>query len=64
MQECFPKHLRMGTARIKDTDTVKKNSQSIKGRRLISVQPLMGLTIRAFSIGYALLVSEVLCCLY
>ena len=24
MHECFPKHLRMGTARIKGTDTVKK----------------------------------------
>ena len=32
--------------------------------RLISVQPLIGLTIRAFSIGSALWVSEVLCCLY
>ena len=31
--------------------------------RLISVQPLIGLTIRAFSIGSALWVFEVLCCL-
>ena len=32
--------------------------------RLISVQPLIGSTIRAFSIGSALCVLEVLCCLY
>ena len=32
--------------------------------RLISVQPLIGLTIRAFSISSALWVLEVLCCLY
>ena len=32
--------------------------------RLISVQPLIGLTIRAFSKGSALWVLEVLCCLY
>ena len=32
--------------------------------RLISVQPLIGLTIRASSIGSALWVLEVLCCLY
>ena len=32
--------------------------------RLMSVQPLIGLTIRAFSIGSALYVLEVLCCLY
>ena len=32
--------------------------------RLISVKPLIGSTIRAFSIGSALLVLEVLCCLY
>ena len=32
--------------------------------RLILVQHLIGLTIRAFSIGYALWVLEVLCCLY
>ena len=61
---CFSKHLRMGTARIKDTDTVKKHSQSIKGCRLISVQPLIGLTIWAFSIGSVLWVLEVLCSLY
>ena len=32
--------------------------------RLISVQPLIWLTIRVFSIGSALWVLEVLCCLY
>ena len=32
--------------------------------RLISVQPLIGLTIRAFSIDSALWVLEVLCCPY
>ena len=32
--------------------------------RLISVRPLIGLTIRAFSIGSALLALSVLCCLY
>ena len=32
--------------------------------RLISEQPLIGLTTRAFSIGSALWVLEVLCCLY
>ena len=26
MHECFPKHLRMGTASIKETDTMKKKS--------------------------------------
>ena len=53
MHECFPKHFGMGTARIKDIDKVKKNSQSIKGCRLISVQPLIGLTIlyRLCSVG-------------
>ena len=32
--------------------------------QMISVQPLIGSTIRAFSIGSALWVLEVLCCLY
>ena len=38
--------------------------RKLGSRRLISVQPLMGSTIRASSISSALWVLEVLCCLY
>ena len=41
-----------------------ESDQDSRSCRLISVQSLIGLTIRAFSVGSALWVLEVQCCLY
>ena len=41
-----------------------ESGQRLGSCRLISVQPLIGSTIRVFSINSALWALEVLCCLY
>ena len=50
-----------------DAGTLKTALESgleVRIARFISTQPFIGSTIREFSVGSALLVLEVLCCLY
>ena len=66
-QFAYPKGLGTCDALLGASHTLQSSLESGQEARIvqmISVQPLIGLTIRAFSICCALWVLEVLCCLY
>ena len=54
----------LGTCDAGMLKTALESGQEARIARFISTQPFIGSTIRELSLGSALLVLEVLCCLY